>query len=143
MMKQEQVKLVKDTFAQVQPIADVAAAMFYNRLFELDPELRPLFKRNLKEQGVKLMASLTVVVHSLDKPESIVGMVKRLGSRHAGYGVRHEHYDTVGAALIWTLKTALGEAFTAEVESAWVEAYNLLASLMQAAAAEVEPALSV
>jgi hemoglobin-like flavoprotein len=143
MMKQEQVKLVKDTFAQVQPIADVAAAMFYNRLFELDPELRPLFKPNLKEQGVKLMASLTVVVHSLDKPESIVGMVKRLGSRHAGYGVRHEHYDTVGAALIWTLKTALGEAFTAEVESAWVEAYNLLASLMQAAAAEVEPALSV
>jgi hemoglobin-like flavoprotein len=143
MMKGEQIKLVQNTFTQVQPIADKAAALFYNRLFELDPTLRPLFKRKLDEQGVKLMATLTIVVHSLDKPENIVGMVKRLGSRHVSYGVRDEHYDTVGAALLWTLKTALGEAFTADVEAAWTEAYYLLAGLMQEAAAELQPALNL
>jgi hemoglobin-like flavoprotein len=138
MMKQEQIKLVQDTFAQVQPIADEAAAMFYRRLFELDPALRPLFKHNLEDQGVKLMTTLTVVVHSLNKPENITGLVKRLGVRHTGYGVRDEHYATVGAALLWTLKTALAEAFTGEVEAAWTEAYYLLAGLMQEAAVEID-----
>jgi hemoglobin-like flavoprotein len=142
-MKLEHIKLVKNSFAQVQPIADKAAALFYNRLFELDPDLRPLFRHNLEEQGVKLMASLAVVVHGLEKPENIVGMVKRLGSRHAGYGVRNEHYETVGTALLWTLKQGLGEAFTADVEAAWAEAYYLLAGLMQEAAAELEPVPSL
>jgi hemoglobin-like flavoprotein len=142
-MKPEQIKLVQSSFTQVQPVADQVAAVFYKRLFELDPTVRPLFKRNLDEQGVKLMASLTIVVHSLQRPDNIVPMVKRMGSRHAGYGVRNEHYATVGAALLWSLKSCLGEAFTEEVEAAWTEAYMLLAGLMQEAAAETAPALSV
>jgi hemoglobin-like flavoprotein len=137
-MKPEQIKLVQNSFTQVQPIADKAAAIFYSRLFELDPQLRPLFKHNLQDQGTKLMTTLAVVVHGLNKPENIAGMVKRLGSRHVGYGVRNEHYATVGAALLWTLKGALGEAFTEDVETAWTAAYMLLAGLMQEVTAEFE-----
>ena len=137
-MNAQQKYLVQSSFEMVAPIADTAAALFYGRLFELDPSLRPMFTTDLKEQGKKLMNMLTLAVRGLDKLEQLVPAVQALGRRHAGYGVRPEHYNTVGTALIWTLEKGLGEAFTPEVKEAWVAVYTLLAQTMQDAAASVE-----
>jgi hemoglobin-like flavoprotein len=131
-----QIDLVKSSWAKVAPIADDAAALFYGRLFELDPELKSLFKSDMKEQGRKLMAMLNTAVNSLDKVETIVPAVQDMGRRHVDYGVKDENYDTVGAALLWTLEQGLGEGFTEEVKAAWVDTYTLVATTMKAAAAQ-------
>lgn len=133
-MTTQDVQLVQRTFDQVRPIADIAAELFYTRLFELDPSVRPLFKGDLKEQGRKLMNMLQLVVRGLDHPEKIIPAVQQLGVRHAGYGIQEAHYDTVWAALLWTLEQGLREAFTPEVHAAWASAYTLLAGLMRDAA---------
>ncbi len=134
-MTPEQITLVKTTWAQVVPIKEKAAELFYGKLFELDPAVKPLFKDNIVEQGKKLMMAINTVVNSLDKIETMVPIIQDMGRRHAGYGVKAQHYDTVGAALIWTLDTGLGPAFTADVKEAWVGAYTLLATVMKEAAA--------
>lgn len=131
-----QIQLVQSSFARVEPIADVAATLFYARLFELDPSLRPMFRGNMAEQGKKLMTTLKVVVQGLTRLEALVPAVQALGRRHAGYGVSDEHYDTVAEALLWTLQQGLGEYFTPEVAAAWAAAYGTLADVMKAAAAE-------
>lgn len=136
-MTPQQITLVKTTWAQVVPIKEKAAELFYGKLFELDPEVKPLFKDNIVEQGKKLMMAINTVVNSLDKIETMVPIIQDMGRRHAGYGVKSQHYDTVGAALIWTLDTGLGPAFTPEVKEAWVGAYTLLATVMKEAAESV------
>ena len=135
-MNQKQIELVQSSFAEVLPIAETAAALFYDRLFELDPSLRPMFRGDMKEQGKKLMDMIAVVVVNLRNLDRLVPGIQALGARHAGYGVQDEHYDTVGAALIWTLGQGLGEAFTDDVRDAWVAAYTILATTMKDAAAE-------
>ena len=135
-MNPKQIELVQSSFAQVAPIAEVAAALFYQRLFELDPSLRPMFRGDMIEQGKKLMTMLGSVVGNLRHLDRIVPGVRALGARHADYGVRDEHYDTVGAALLWTLDKGLGEGFTDDVREAWTAAYTLLAGTMKDAAAE-------
>jgi hemoglobin-like flavoprotein len=127
--------LVQKTFGQVVPIADTAAALFYGRLFEIDPALRPLFKGDMVEQGRKLMQMIGVAVNGLDRLDQIVPAVQQLGIRHAGYGVKEEHYAAVAAALLWTLEEGLGADFTPEVKDAWTAAYTVLATTMQQAAA--------
>jgi hemoglobin-like flavoprotein len=129
-MNPSDVSLVKASFRQVAPMADQAAALFYARLFELDPELRPLFRGDLQEQGRKLMTMLATAVAALDRLETIVPAVRALGARHAGYGVTEEHYATVGAALLWTLEKGLGAEFTPAVRDAWTSVYSLLANTM-------------
>lgn len=138
-METHQIQIVQQSFALVEPIAPTAARLFYSRLFELDPSLRPLFKSDLATQGEKLMSTLKLVVTGLDSPERIIPAVRSLGKRHAGYGVQPAHYATVGEALLWTLQTGLGEAYTPEVDAAWQSAYALLSGLMQEAAAEPAP----
>ncbi|HLO18369.1 MAG TPA: globin family protein [Anaerolineales bacterium] len=133
-MNTQQKYLVQSSFEKVAPIAETAAALFYGRLFELDPSLRGMFPSDMTEQGRKLMHMLTLAVRGLDRPDQLIPAVEMLGRRHAGYGVRPEHYDTVGAALLWTLEQGLGEAFTPEVKEAWVAVYTLLATTMQTAA---------
>ncbi len=135
-LTQSQIDLVKSSFTQVEPIAETAAGLFYQRLFELDPTLRPLFKRDLTEQGRMLMQMLAIAVHSLDRLDTVVPAVKALGQRHAGYGVQAAHYDTVGAALLWTLEQGLGDAFAPEVREAWTTVYLLLAETALAGALE-------
>lgn len=135
-MNTNQIALVQTSFTQVLPIADDAAALFYMRLFELDPALRPMFRGDMKEQGKKLMTMIAAVVSGLKTLDRIVPGIRALGARHADYGVRDEHYDTVGAALLWTLAKGLGDAFTDEVRDAWGAAYTLLANTMKDAAAE-------
>lgn len=133
-MTPEQKVLVQKSFEKVQPIADVAAQLFYNRLFELDPALRHLFKGDMKEQGQKLMNMLQIAVRGLDRMEQLVPAVSALGQRHASYNVRPEHYTTVGSALIWTLEQGLGEDFTPETREAWITVYEVLTGVMKSAA---------
>jgi len=135
-MTPTEVGLIKASWTAVEPIADTAAELFYGRLFELDPALQRLFRRtDMAAQRKVLMQTLTVVVKSLDRLDQIVPAVQALGRRHAGYGVRAEHYDTVGAALLWTLEQGLGDGFSPEVRDAWTQAYGTLASVMIDAAA--------
>ena len=136
MISNEQKVLVKTSWAKVEPIADQAARLFYGRLFELDPSLRPLFKSDMTEQGVKLMKMIGIAVHGLDHLDKLIDPLQKLGRRHVGYGVTPEHYATVGAALLWTLEAGLGDAFSSEVKQAWADTYGLLAQVMLDAARE-------
>ncbi len=136
-MTPEQVTLVQTSWQKVVPIKDKAAELFYAKLFELDPALKPLFKGDIAEQGRKLMAMINTVVNKLDDLGDIVPAVQDLGKRHVGYGVKDSHYDTVAASLLWTLGAGLGDAFTSEVEAAWTDAYTILANAMKEAAATV------
>jgi hemoglobin-like flavoprotein len=135
-MTPKQIGLVQGTWQSVFPIQDEAARLFYGRLFELDPTLKPLFKSDMAEQRRKLMQMIGAAVNALDRLDTIVPAVRELGKRHVKYGVRDEHYSTVGAALLWTLEQGLGQAFSPEVKSAWTVAYTVLADTMKAAADE-------
>jgi hemoglobin-like flavoprotein len=129
-MTPNQITLVQTSFAKVAPIAGVAADLFYDRLFEIAPDVRRLFPSDLAEQKKKLMAMLGTAVAGLKRPDALLPAVRALGQRHAGYGVEAGHFAPVGAALIWTLEQGLGAAFTAEVRDAWVEVYGVLSKTM-------------
>jgi nitric oxide dioxygenase len=134
MMTPEQITLIQQSFAKVSPIADQAAALFYSRLFETTPQVKPLFRGDMTEQGRKLMATLAVVVNGLDRLDTVLPAASALAKRHVGYGVTAEHYPPVGAALLWTLQQGLGPAWTAEVAAAWTAAYGTLSDFMIAEA---------
>ncbi|GIK56143.1 MAG: hemoglobin [Chloroflexota bacterium] len=131
-MKLDAIALVQETLVQIEPAA--TAVIFYDRLFTLDPTLRPLFTHDLTLQGLRFLAALHVAVGGLSEPELMVTAVKQLGKRHVAYGVRPEHYHTFGKALFWTLEQQLGDRWTPAVAAAWTEAYYLLAGLMKEAA---------
>lgn len=129
-MTPDQVKLVQQSFAQVAPIADPAAAMFYERLFEIAPAVRPLFHGDMAEQRRKLMATLAAVVGGLGDIEADLPTASALAKRHVEYGVKPEHCDSVGAALLWTLERGLGERWTSDLAAAWSAAYGTLSTFM-------------
>lgn len=133
-MTPEQIRMIQESWRTVTPIADKAADLFYDRLFELDPELRTLFPDDLSEQKKKLMSMIARVVSALRDLPSLVPAVQDLGKRHVGYGVKTSHYGTVGAALLWTLEQGLGEGWTPPLEDSWTAAYGVLSSVMLAAA---------
>jgi hemoglobin-like flavoprotein len=135
-MTPSQIAIVQETWRQVLPIREQAAALFYGRLFELDPALRTLFRSDLAEQGRKLTAMINVAVNGLQQLGTLVPAVQDLGRRHVRYGVTEQHYAVVGAALLWTLQQGLGNAFTSEAREAWTSAYGVLADTMKEAAAE-------
>ncbi len=138
-MTPEQVALVRDSFRQVAPYADTVAMLFYGRLFALDPRLKPLFRgTDMREQRRKLVAALTLAVQALDRPEAVAPALRALGRRHAAYGVRPEHFATVGQALLDTLEEGLGSDFTGETRAAWAACYALVAATMQEGMAEAE-----
>jgi hemoglobin-like flavoprotein len=124
------VALVKSSFEKVKPIADDAALLFYGRLFEIAPEVKPLFKGDTKEQGRKLMATLSVVVNGLDNLPSILPAASALAKKHVGYGVKPGDYTPVGVALLWTLERGLGAAWTPQLAAAWTGAYTTLSGFM-------------
>jgi hemoglobin-like flavoprotein len=129
-----QIDLVQSSFAKVVPIADAAAKLFYARLFEIAPSVKPLFHGDMAKQGRKLTATLGVVVNGLKNLEAIVPAAQALAVKHVAYGVKAADYAPVGEALLWTLQQGLGEAYTAEVASAWTIAYRTLSGVMIAAA---------
>lgn len=131
-----QIQLIRETFALAARRSDLAALLFYKRLFELNPSLRPLFRTNIEEQGRKLMQMLSAAIHLLESPDALLPVLESLGRRHVGYGVRDEHYDTVGEALLWTLNAALGDFFTPAAREAWTSLYGLVAATMKRAASE-------
>lgn len=130
-MTPEQVDLVQGTFKKVAPIADAAADIFYDKLFEISPDARALFPDDMTDQKKKLMQMIGVAVNGLRDLEAVVPAVQALGARHQAYAVKDEHYDQVGAALLYTLGKGLGDDFTPEAEAAWTETYGLLASVMK------------
>lgn len=129
-MNAQQIQLVQESFEKVRPIADQAAETFYQRLFEIAPTYRSMFKHDMKKQGAMLMSTLGLAVGSLNKLEAILPAVQSLGRRHAGYGVTAQHYQPVAEAFLWTLEHYLGEGFTPDLKDAWVEAYMTLAGAM-------------
>ena len=139
-MTPHQIDLVQQTFAEVKPIAPAAAELFYARLFMLDPGLKPMFKGDMAKQGQMLMSVLGAAVMGLRNLEGLAPVVRKLGARHVAYGVKTEHYATVGSALLWTLQVGLKEKFTPEVKEAWTAAYTLLADVMQLGAMEADAA---
>ncbi len=137
-MTPTEIALVQTSFTQVAPMAATAADLFYRRLFEIAPHLRPMFPEDLTEQQLKLMAMLGTAVAGLGNLESMLRSVRALGRRHAAYGVTEEHYEHVASALMWTLEQGLGPAFTLDVSDAWATAYAVLSSTMiEAAEAEM------
>ena len=129
-MTPNDITLVQTSFAKVAPIADTAAELFYGRLFEIAPEVKPLFSGDIKEQGKKLMMTLGVVVNGLNNISSILPAAQQLAVRHVEYGVKPEHYAPVGESLIWTVEKGLGDAFDAETKAAWLAAYTTLSGAM-------------
>jgi nitric oxide dioxygenase len=129
-MTPDQVKLVQQSFAKVAPISDQAAVLFYDRLFEIAPQVKAMFPAEMAEQRKKLMATLAVVVNGLGNLESVLPAASALAIRHVSYGARREYYPVVGAALLWTLEKGLGDGWTPEVAEAWTAAYGTLSGFM-------------
>ena len=129
-MTPEQVALVQQSFGKVAPIADQAAVLFYDRLFEIAPQVKAMFPGDMTEQRRKLMATLAVVVNGLSNLESILPAASALAQRHVTYGAKAEHYPVVGSALLWTLEKGLGDGWTADIAGAWTAAYATLSGFM-------------
>jgi len=136
-MTPNQIDLVQRSWAEVLPMGEAAVLMFYERLFFVDPSLRIMFRGDMQRQARKVLEMMSFTVAGLKRVHEIVPLVQALGRRHAEYGVRDEHYDTVGAALLWTVAQGLGATFTPAVREAWTAAYALLADTMKGAAAKV------
>jgi len=132
-MTPQEIALVRTSFTKLGPIAEQISALFYARLFELDPALRLLFHGDMRAQGRKLMSMIGTAVSLLDEPDTLLPMLRQLSSRHVVYGVRHEHYTVVGEVLLWTLQKGLGPEFTPEVAGAWKKTYTTLADTMRGA----------
>jgi len=129
-MTPDQVEIVQQSFAKAVPIADQAATIFYDRLFEVAPQVKAMFPTDMTEQRKKLMATLAVVVNGLSNLESVLPAASALAIRHVRYGAKAEHYPVVGGALLWTLEKGLGDAWTPEVAAAWTAAYGTLSGYM-------------
>jgi nitric oxide dioxygenase len=129
-MTPTEIALVQESFRKVVPISDQVAALFYARLFELDPTMRALFGGDMTDQGRRLMSMIGAAVAALNQFDAFLPTLRQLGARHGGYGATEEHYATVGAALLWTLEKGLGQEYTPAVRDAWTNTYSLLANTM-------------
>ena len=133
-MTPEQIRLVQISFQKIVPVSDLAARLFYSRLFELDPSLRSLVTGNMKEQERKLITAARLIVEGLSRPDEIIPVLQQLGQQAARFGLRNRDYDTVGKALLWALAKGLGVTFTPPIKNAWAAAYELMAGVMKEAA---------
>lgn len=137
-MTPQQIELISQTWRTVATLGDAAAELFYQRLFEIDPSTKPLFAgTDMSAQSQKLLDALGFVVENAEQPEKLVPLLQELGRRHVAYGVEDRQYQTVGAALLWTLEQGLGAAFTNDVRGAWTAAYSLVADTMVQAAQDM------
>jgi hemoglobin-like flavoprotein len=144
MINEAQISLVQSSFVHVLPIADTAGQLLYGRIFTLAPETRSLFDDDIAPQARRLMTAVRAAVEGLGNLEQVAPVLVKLGARHARYGVRPEHFEVGGEALLWTLEQGLGDLFTPEVREAWEAAWGVVAgamlSGMEEDAAAVEPA---
>ncbi|MEO1161591.1 MAG: globin family protein, partial [Pseudomonadota bacterium] len=138
-MNKTEIELIRETWKMVEPIADTAAQLFYRRLFEIDPDTRLLFAAtDMAAQHKKLIGALSLTVGKLDRIESLVPILQKLGRDHVKYGVEARHYVAVGSALLWTLEQGLGPRFTERARAAWTTAYALVSDTMRQAAADAQ-----
>ena len=137
MLDAEQKHRLRKTFAIVERQSHVAALVFYQRLFELNPMLRPLFKTDIELQAAKLMDMLSTALSLMEKPDELSETLEELGARHVTYGVRTEHYETVGEALLAMLSSVLGKDFTPDTRKVWSELYQFIATTMLRGAGRV------
>src|SRR5262245_53635754 len=136
-MTPEQARLITTSWNSVASIADRAIEQFYNRLFEIDPSARALFRAtNMPEQRKKVIEALSLALQGLNDLAALTPTLEELGRRHQRYGVAAAHYDSVGQALLWTLEQGLGEAWTPAGAAAWTELFGQLSSVMKRAAYE-------
>lgn len=129
-LSERQHVLVRQSFDRVLEQGDVVIQRFYERLFDMAPDLRALFISGIERQAQKFLQSLRMIVGSLARTERTVPVLQRLGERHRGYGVAAAHYNIAGSALIAALGDVLGDSFDAETEQAWADAYHFIASIM-------------
>ena len=134
-MTPEQVTIIKSNFAQVIGQKEAVGLMFYERLFTIAPEVKPLFRGDLKAQSRKLMDTLALAIGMLRDMPTLMTTLEGLAKRHVAYGVKDEHYAKVGEALLWTLEKGLGTTFTADAKSAWTALYGAVSDVMRKAAA--------
>ncbi|HVJ46471.1 MAG TPA: globin domain-containing protein [Luteolibacter sp.] len=137
MLDPEQKHRLRKTFALVERQSHVAALVFYQRLFELDPSLRPLFKTDIEVQANKLMEMLGAALSLLERPEELTEVLEELGARHVNYGVKTEHYATVGQALLDMLASVLDKEFDANTRIAWTDLYVAISETMLRGAGRV------
>jgi hemoglobin-like flavoprotein len=142
MLTDRQIDLVQSSFADVLPIAEAAGMMFYERIFFLAPDARALFGDDIAAQARRTMAAVKTAVDGLRALDQVAPFLVRLGARHVGYGVVPEHFDVVGAALMWTLEQGLGESFTPEVAEAWGEVWQMIVETMLSGMRQAEPAMA-
>jgi len=136
-MTLQQKQLVRESFPAIREVAGPLSLLFYGRVFELDPSLRPMFRQDIVLQGRKLMDMLTAVVDNLENLDGLEPVFRAMGQRHAGYGVLPQHYPTVERALIWALGQALESDFDPELRSAWLSVINHIGTVMLQGAAEL------
>jgi nitric oxide dioxygenase len=130
-MTHKQIQLIQESWLSIAALDPVMVGdTFYLKLFELCPEVRPMFQRNLPEQSKKLLYMLHYIIVRLDRFDDLAGELQSLARRHVRYGVKEEHYAVVGAALLWALGQALGERWNKETESAWATCYYILSTTM-------------
>ncbi len=139
-MSPETIQSVQDSFKKVVPIAGTAADIFYTRLFEIAPEVRPMFPENMIKQKGKLMQMLGTAVQNLHRLQDVLPAIQELGVKHISYGVKDAHYDIVGSALLYTLEKGLGDSWTSGLKADWTEVYTALATIMKEAAATQQAA---
>lgn len=135
-MTPDQVHLIRKSFAELTRHDHIAALVFYRRLFEIDPALRPMFTSNIEEQAKKLIDMLGVLIAMLERPIGLDMELRAMGARHVGYGVKDEHYATVAGALLDMLSEVLGDKFTPETKAAWVALYGAVETTMKRGAKE-------
>lgn len=133
-MTPRQIDLVQSSFRSVLLVSETTSELFYARLFAIEPELHSLFTGDMKQQAKMFMHALGAAVAWLNNFNSVVPSLEALAQRHLNYGVKSEHYAAMEEALLWALERALGEGFTDEVRSAWLELYARLAASMKQAA---------
>lgn len=136
-MTPRQISLIEESWDYVITNTTEAGNLFYTRLFEQSPHLRPLFKGDMREQEKKLMSLITFAVSKINNLGEIMNDVKALGTRHKGYGVKDDHYTDVATALLWTLEQGLGKKWNNELKEAWTTLYVTLAGIMSKAPAKL------
>ena len=126
--------MAQESYATLEPVADLLGDIFYSHLFEMDPPLKYLFPSEMNHQGEKLIAAVNQAAACLDRMETLESIMQEFGLRHAGYGVKDHHYDTAEQAFLWTVRMGLGDAFTVDVRHVWVAIYGETAAAMKCGA---------
>ena len=142
MITAAQIALVQSSFGEILPIADTAGLLFYERVFTLAPGTRSMFGDDIGLQATRTMAAVKTAVDGLGDLDVVGPFLVRLGARHLRYGVRTEHFDVVGTALLWTLEQGLGERFTPAVRDAWIAAWDVIADAMRTGMRRAEAELA-